>query len=62
MAAKSNAFWRGAGIDIARHIFNLPAIHERLQHLNGEAIVSVLMALKGSMIRAHYEEEPYGRL
>jgi putative CocE/NonD family hydrolase len=62
MAAKSNAFWRGARIDIARHIFNMSAIHERLQHLNGEAIVSVLMALKGAMIRAHYEEEPYGRL
>jgi hypothetical protein len=62
MAGKSNTFWRGAGIDIARHILNLPSIHKRLQHLNGEAIVSILMALKGTMIRAHYKEEPYGRL
>jgi uncharacterized protein len=61
MAAKPDAFWRGARIGIARHIFNLPAIHERLQHLNGEAVVSVLKVLK-AVIGAHYQEDPYGRL
>ena len=58
MSQKPDAFWRGARIDLVRDVLSIPAIHARLQHLNGEAIVSVLK----DVIHAHYPEHPYGEL
>jgi len=58
MSQKPDGFWRGARIDLARDILSIPAIHTRLQHLNGEAIVSVLK----DVIHAHYPEQPFGEL
>ncbi len=49
MSERPNSFWRGARIDLARDILRIPAIHARMQHLNGEAIVTVLK----DVIRAH---------
>ena len=51
-------FWRKARFDVIRHVLALPAVHARLAHLNGEAIVAVLK----NLIHAHYAEEPFGRL
>ena len=45
-------------IDLARALFDIPAIHERMQHVNGEAIVAVLK----NLIHAHYPEHPFGDL
>jgi uncharacterized protein len=58
MAGKDPQFWHKERFNIARHILELPAIHARMQHLNGEAIVSVLK----NVIHARYQEEPFGRL
>jgi uncharacterized protein len=59
MSTKSDEFWRGAfPIGLARDILNLSSIHARMQHVNGEAIISII---KG-VIRAHYPEEPFGML
>ena len=49
MSEKPDAFWRGARLDLARAILRIPAIHARMQHINGEAIVTVLK----DVIRAH---------
>jgi putative CocE/NonD family hydrolase len=58
MSQKPDEFWRGARIDLARDILSIPAIHARLQHLNGEAIVRVLK----NLIHTHYPERPFGEL
>ncbi len=58
MAGKDPQFWHKERFNIIRHILAVPAIHERLGHLNGEAIVAVLK----NLIHAHYAEEPFGRL
>lgn len=49
MAERPDAFWRGTRIELARDILRIPAIHARMQHLNGEAIITVLK----EVIRAH---------
>jgi putative CocE/NonD family hydrolase len=50
--------WRSRRIELVRDILNRPAIHARMQDLNGEAIVAIMK----NVIRAHAPEEPYGRL
>jgi putative CocE/NonD family hydrolase len=42
MSQKTNALWEGHRLNAVRRALSIPAVHERLQHLNGEAIVSVL--------------------
>lgn len=56
MSQKPDSFWRGARIDLARDVLSIPALHSRMQHINGEAIVSVLK----DVIRAPYPEHPFG--
>ncbi|MGC4105071.1 MAG: CocE/NonD family hydrolase [Thermomicrobiales bacterium] len=58
MSQKPDAFWEGHRLDAARKILAVPAIHERMQHLNGEAIVNVLK----DVIHSHYPEVPFGQL
>lgn len=58
LSQKPDAFWRGARLGILRELLSIPAIHRRLQHLNGEAIVTVLK----NVIHAHYPEHPFGEL
>jgi putative CocE/NonD family hydrolase len=58
MAQKKDAFWEGHRLNAARKVLSVPAVHERMQHLNGEAIVTVLK----NVIHAHYAEEPFGRI
>lgn len=58
MSQKPDDFWRGARIDLLRDILSIPAIHSRLQHLNGEAIISALK----DVIHTHYPEHPFGEL
>lgn len=58
LSQKPDAFWRGARVDLVRDILSIPAIHARMQHLNGEAIVAVLR----DAIHARYPEIPYGEL
>jgi uncharacterized protein len=58
MSQKTDALWEGHRLDAVRRILAIPAVHERMQHLNGEAIVHVLR----DVVRSHYPEEPFGRI
>lgn len=58
LSQKADAFWRGKRIDLVRDVLAIPAIHARMQNLNGERIVTVLK----DVIHAHYPEHPYGDL
>jgi putative CocE/NonD family hydrolase len=58
LSQKPDAFWRSWRIDLVRDLLGIPAIHARMQNLNGEAIVTVLK----SVIHAHYPEHPFGEL
>jgi putative CocE/NonD family hydrolase len=58
LSQKPDAFWRSWRIDLVRNLLGIPAIHARMQNLNGEAIVTVLK----SVIHAHYPEHPFGEL
>lgn len=58
MAARDPQLWRKEFFSLIRNVVSLPSIHRRLEHANGEAIMTVLKQL----MHAHYREEPYGRL
>jgi putative CocE/NonD family hydrolase len=58
LAAKSNAFWRGQVLGLARHVFMRPTVHRRLEHFNGEAAMTTLQ----KVIRSAPADEPYMRL
>ncbi|MEI9899680.1 MAG: CocE/NonD family hydrolase [Hyphomicrobium sp.] len=42
MSERPDSFWRSKGIDLVREVLSIPAIHSRMQHINGEAIVAIL--------------------
>ena len=42
LSQKPDSFWRSWRIDLVRDLLGIPAIHARMQNLNGEAIVTVL--------------------
>ncbi|MER2509328.1 MAG: CocE/NonD family hydrolase [Amaricoccus sp.] len=56
MSERPDAFWRGDRIGLARDILNIPAIHARMQHLDGEAIVTVLKDVIHAHPPAHYDD------
>jgi uncharacterized protein len=58
LSQKPDSFWRSWRIDLVRDLLGIPAIHARMQNLNGEAIVTVLR----NVIHAHYPEDPFGKL
>jgi putative CocE/NonD family hydrolase len=58
LSQKPDDFWRGKRIDLVREVLAIPAIHARMQNLNGERIVTVLK----DVIHSHYPEHPYGEL
>ncbi len=58
LAEKPDSFWRSWRIDLVRDVLGIPAIHARMQNLNGEAIVSVLR----DVIHASYREHPFGEI
>ena len=58
LSQKTDPFWRSWRIDLVRDLLGIPAIHARMQNLNGEAIVTVLK----SVIHARYPEHPFGEL
>jgi uncharacterized protein len=58
VSQKPDSFWRSWRIDLVRDVLAIPAIHARMQHINGEAIVTLLK----NAIRAHYPERPFGEL
>jgi uncharacterized protein len=58
MSQKPDSFWRSWRIDLVRDLLSIPAIHARMQNINGEAIVTVLK----SVIRTHYPEHPFGEI
>lgn len=58
LSQRPDSFWRSWRIDAARDLLHIPAVHARMQHLNGEAIVTVLK----HVIHAHYPEHPFGEL
>lgn len=58
LSQKPDAFWRGRRIALARAVLGVPALHARMQHVNGEAIVSLLR----DVIHAPYPEHPFGDL
>ena len=58
LAAKQNNLWRGHLLALARKLMTTELVHTRIQHVNGEAMLTVLK----DYIRSHYAEEPFGRL
>jgi len=58
MSGKTDAFWEGHRLNTVRHVLAVPAVHARMQNLNGEAIVTVLE----NVIHAHCPEVPFGQL
>jgi uncharacterized protein len=58
LSQKPDSFWRSWRIDLVRDVLSIPAIHARMQNLNGEAIVTVLK----NVIHAHYPEHPFGEI
>ena len=58
LSQRPDDFWRSWRIDAARDLLHIPAVHARLQHLNGERIVTVLK----DVIHAPYPEQPFGEL
>ena len=58
LSQRPDSFWRSWRIDLVRDLLAIPAIHARMQNLNGEAIVTVLKDL----IHAHCPERPFGEL
>ena len=58
LSQKPDSFWRSWRIDLVRDVLSIPAIHARMQNLNGESIVTVLK----HVIHAHYPERPFGEL
>ena len=58
LSQRPDAFWRSWRIDAARDLLHIPALHAKMQHLNGERIVTVLK----DVIHAHYPEQPFGDL
>ena len=58
LSQRPDSFWRSWRIDLVRDLLAIPAIHARMQNLNGEAIVAVLKDL----IHAHCPERPFGEL
>lgn len=53
----SDDTWHSTGVDLVRKALNAPKVHGEMAHVNGEVVLKVLHHL-----RAHYNEEPYGRL
>jgi putative CocE/NonD family hydrolase len=58
LAQKKDDLWRGKRLELATKLLSSPLVHQRIQHVNGEALVAVLK----KMIRSTYPEEPYGRI
>lgn len=58
LSQKPDSFWRSWRIDLVRDVLGIPAIHARMQNVNGEAIVAVLK----DVIHAHYPEHPFGEI
>ena len=58
LSQRPDAFWRSWRIDLVREVLGIPAIHARMQNINGERIVTVLKDL----IHAHHPEHPFGDL
>ncbi len=58
LSQKPDSFWRSWRIDLVRDLLRIPAIHARMQNLNGEAIVTVLK----DVIHARYPEHPFGEI
>jgi len=58
MSQKPDAFWRSWRIDALRDVLHIPAIHARMENMNGERIVAVLK----DVIHARYPEHPFGEI
>jgi putative CocE/NonD family hydrolase len=58
LSQRPDAFWRSGRISLLRELLHIPAVHAKMQHLNGEAIVSVLK----DVFHSHYPEQPFGEL
>ena len=58
LSQRPDDFWRSWRIDVVRDLLSIPAVHAKMQNVNGEAIVTVVKDL----IHAHYPEHPFGEL
>jgi uncharacterized protein len=58
LSQKTNDLWRSRKVELVGKLLSNEHVHSRLAHVNGEAMQSVLK----NVIRAHYPEQPYGRL
>lgn len=58
LSQRPDAFWRGGRVSLLRKLLHIPAVHAKMQHLNGEAIVTGLK----DVIHSRYPEQPFGEL
>ncbi|MGX9791195.1 CocE/NonD family hydrolase [Mycobacterium sp. MMS18-G62] len=42
---RSDKLWRGALVDVARHVLNVPALHRKFATMNGESAVTMMRQL-----------------
>ncbi|WP_208028103.1 CocE/NonD family hydrolase [Rhabdothermincola sediminis] len=58
LAGKKEHLFRNRVVDVVEEVLKSPAVHQRFEHLNGEAAVSAL----GAVMRASYPSDPFDRL
>ena len=58
MSSKPSEMWRNEFFKLVKDVTTLSQVHERLSHVNGEAIMVVLK----DVMQGRYPQEPYGRL
>jgi len=57
-SARSNKLWRGKVLDTVRRVLLRPAIHNKLEHFNGEAAIAGLKVL----LKLHHDPHPWDDL
>jgi len=58
MSQKTDALWEGHRLNALRDLLAIPAVHARMQDVDGEAIVNLLK----NVVRSRYPEIPFGRI
>jgi uncharacterized protein len=58
LSGKDPQMWRKEFFKMVKDVFSTAPVHKRLEHVNGEAVTTVLK----KFMKGHYSEEPFGRL
>ena len=57
-SAHGDELWRGRLLEVARHVLDIPRLHQRFATMNGEAAVTVMK----EAMRLHYDPHPWDDL